>query len=160
MQEAMLLSFTQDESSHALHTAEYKPGASEWDFAMAGLVAESERLWLSWYHYYRSIDTDGKQRPEYFFYAQALAEFRPGEFTQSLFGERPEGAEVLDRESITICLPELWTWLYFYDGSPWAQIHCAGEVYWTQLHRPDAPEAFAFDAARAWLEAEYAWENE
>ena len=159
MQEAMLLSFTQDESSHALRAAEYKPGASEWDAAIAGLVAESEKLWFSWPHSGSIMKVDGKGRPEYFSYAQALTEFRPEEFTQTFFGRRPEGAEILDREYITICLPELWIWLHFYDGSPWMHISCAWGDFWTQLHRPDAPEAFAFDAARAWLEMEYAWAN-
>ena len=60
MQEAMLLSFAQDESSHTLRAAEYKPGESEWDAAMAGLLAESEGLWFSWYHGGSIMEVDGK----------------------------------------------------------------------------------------------------
>lgn len=88
-----------------------------------------------------------------------MTKFRPGEFTQTFFGEKPEGAEALDGATVTICLPELWIWLCFYEDSPWVYIHHAGEDFWAQLHHPDAPEASAFDAARAWLEAEYAWAN-
>lgn len=157
IQEAMLLSFTQDENSHALKDEAYAPGETEWNAAMAGLVAESERIWFHWYHNDKSMEPGGKGRAEYFSYAQALTEFCPGEFTQTFFGERPEGADVLDREMITLCLPEMWMWLYFYEGSPWVCIHHAGEDYWTQVHRADGSGEMVFDVVRAWLEAEYEW---
>lgn len=157
IQEAMLLSFSLDETSHVLHTDTYTPGETEWDAAMAGLMAEQPRLWFSWYHDGTSIETDGKGNPDYLSYVLELENYYPEEFTQSFFGEKPEGAEVMNGEPITLCLPEMGIWLYFHDDSPWVQIYHAGEAYWAKFCRKDDPDKLIFDAARSWLEAESGW---
>lgn len=152
IQEAMLLSFTLDESSHVLNTPSYTPGATEWDAAMAALLAESEPLWL-----FRSADSlyDGKKTPDYITYALALRDFVPGDFTETYFGRKPEGAQDLSRDFVTLSLPGRNLWLYFYNDSSWVHIHHAGEDYWAQVRHPDRPDACIFDAALAWMEAEH-----
>ena len=74
LQEAMLLSFSLDDSSHVLRTGEYSPGRTEWEAALAGLLAQTEPIW---FHLddnggvWEEI-TAGKRRPDYLPYVQAL----------------------------------------------------------------------------------------
>ena len=91
MQEAMLLSFHLDETSHVLNSQAYSPGKTEWDAAMAGLMAEKEPLGFSWFHNITLTETDGKGRLDYVSYVMDLADFNPEEFTETFFGNRPEG---------------------------------------------------------------------
>lgn len=157
IQEAMLLSFTLDDSSHILNSEEYTPGKTEWEAAMAGLVADGERIWFSWYDGGKYIETDGKEKPEYCSYALTLDDFRPEEFTEMFFGEKPQGAEELTGEPITLCLPGMRIWLYFYNNSPWVHIYHAGEDYWARAYHKNDPDKMIFDTVRTWLEAESAW---
>jgi len=156
IQEAMLLSFCLDDSSYVLNSEAYMPGKTQWEAAMAGLMAEKERTWFSWYHDGRVIDADGKGSPDYVSYVLELEEFCPEGFTETFFGERPEGAEELDMDPITLCLPEMGIWLYFYKDSPWVCVRHAGEDYWTRFRHQDNPDKRIFDTVRAWLEAEQA----
>lgn len=156
IQEAMLLSFALDESSHVLSAPNYTPGMTEWEAAMAALLAEGEPLM-----FFRSgtgthDEADGKQTPDYATHALALRDFVPDAFTEMYFGNRPEGADVLGRDSITLYLPDLKLWLYCYDDSPWAHVRHAGEDYWAQVSHKDDPDKQIFDTALAWLEAEQA----
>ncbi len=157
IQEAMLLSFCLDDSSHVLNSGEYAPGKTEWEAAIAGLAAETERCWFSWYHDGTLIETDGKGRPDYLPYALALEDFYPEEFIETFFGEKPDGAEELGGDPITLCLPEMGIWLYFYDDSSWVCIHHAGEDYWARFYHQDDPNKMIFDTVYAWLEAENTW---
>ncbi len=157
LQEAILLSFSLDQSSHVLNTAGYAAGRTEWDAAMAGVMAETEPIWFSWYHDGTNVETDGKGNADYVSYAMALKEYDPGEFTETLFGEKPEGVETLEGDPITLCLPEMGIWLYFYNNSSWVHIYHAGEDYWTKFVHKDHPEQLMFDTVRAWLEAEEGW---
>lgn len=157
IQEAMLLSFTQDESVHVLYTENYQPGQSEWDFAMASLLAEGERLWASWVEEGRYVNVDGKTGPEYIPYAITLGKFQPEEFSSFLFGGRPEELEGQALDPLTLALPDSKLWLYFYPDSPWVSVTLAAETWWTQLTCPDDPGASPYDTARAWMEAEQAW---
>jgi len=156
IQEAMLLSFSLDDSSHVLNADVYTPGATEWNAAMAGLLVESEPLWLS-RSYEQLLEANGKGTPEYLSFALALGDFVPGDFTQTYFGNKPEGAEGLGSDMITLCLPDLGIWLNFYNGSPWVHIHHAGEDYWAEVSCETAPEKSIFDTALTWLEAEVVW---
>lgn len=157
IQEAMLLSFCLDDNSHVLNSEAYTPGKTEWDAAIAGLIAETERLWFSWHHDETLTEINGKGNPDYVTYAMALEDFYPEEFTETFFGEKPEGAETLEREPITLCLPEMRIWLYFYNNSPWVCIHHAGEDYWARFSHKDDPDKMIFDTVRTWLETETIW---
>lgn len=157
IQEAMLLSFRLDDSSHVLNSGEYTPGETEWDAAMAGLMAETEPIWFSWYHNGTLVETYGKGRQDYVSYALALESFCPEEFTETFFGKKPEGAEELGTEPITLYLPGMGIWLYFYEDSPWVCIHHAGEDYWAEVRHQDGAGEIIFDTVRAWMEAESAW---
>lgn len=157
IQEAMLLSFTQDENSRTLYGGDYQPGRSEWDFAMAGLLAEGEKLWASWEESGWSIDVNGKTTPEYIPYAMALEEFEPGEFARFGYEERPEGMEEEWPDMLTLCLPDSKLWLYFYENSPWVSVDLAGEKWWTKVSCPDGPERGPYDVAMAWMKAEREW---
>ena len=64
MQEAMLLSFRLDETSHVLRAEDYVPGATEWDAALAGLTAAGEQVWFSWSRGGTLTEIDRKGRPE------------------------------------------------------------------------------------------------
>jgi len=154
IQEAMLLSFRLDDSSRVLNSEEYTPGKTEWEAAMAGLMAETEPIWFSWYHDGRAIDADGKGNPDYVSYVLELEEFHPEKFTEMIFGERPEGTEELDRDPITLCLPEMRIWLCFYKDSPWVYVSHVGEDYWAEFHHQNDSDKMIFDTVRAWLEAE------
>lgn len=153
IQEAMLLSFCLDESSHVLRAEPYTLGRTEWDAAMAGLKAEGQRIWFSWYHDGAYVEVDGKGGPDYLSYAMALEAHDPTDFTETFFGKRPEGAETAEGEPITLCLPDMGIWLYVYDQSPWIHILHAGEDYWARSSREEP----VFDTVRAWLEAECGW---
>lgn len=157
LQEAMLLSFRLDESSHVLNAEAYTPGRTEWDAAVAGLMAETQQLWFSWYHDGTHIEPDGKGDPDYVSYVMALEDYCPEEFTETFFGEKPEGAETLEGDPITLCLPEMGIWLYFYNNSPWVHIYHAGEEYWARFCHKDDPDKLIFDTVHAWLEAESMW---
>ena len=157
VQEAMLLSFHLDETSHVLNSQAYSPGKTEWDAAMAGLMAEKEPLGFSWFHNITLTETDGKGRLDYVSYVMDLADFNPEEFTETFFGNRPEGAEKLKGDSLTLCLPEMGMWLYFYPDSPWVEICHAGRCYWSKFSHKDDPDKMIFDTAHAWLEAELMW---
>lgn len=157
IQEAMLLSFCLDENSHVLNTEAYTPGETEWDAALAGLMAETERLWFSWYHDETLTEADGKGHPDYAAYVMALEDFYPEEFTETFFGKKPEGAETLEGDPLTLCLPEMGIWLYFYNNSPWVHIYHAGEDYWASFCHKDDPDKMIFDTVYAWLEAEIMW---
>ncbi len=154
IQEAMLLSFRLDDSSHVLNSETYEAGKTQLEAALAGLMAEKERLWFSWYQDGRAIDAVGKGNPDYVSHVLELEEFCPGEFTETLFGGRPEGAEELDRDPIALCLPDMRMWLYFYKDSPWVCVSHVGEDYWAEFHHPDDPARQIFDTVYAWLEAE------
>lgn len=159
IQEAMLLSFCLDDSSRVLCTGEYTPGQTEWEAALAGLLAEAEPIW---FHLERSDGVwsdivNGKGSPDYLSHALALEDYRAGEFVQTFFGERPEGAPESGREMITLCLPEMKIWLYFYSSSPWVCVHHAGEDYWAEFRHKDGPDKLIFDAVYSWLEAESEW---
>lgn len=156
IQETMLLSFTLDESSHVLNAPDYTPGKTEWEAAMTALLAEGEPLMFFHSGTGTHDEADGKQTPDYATHALALRDFVPGTFTEMYFGNRPEGADVLGRGSITLYLPDLKLWLYCYDDSPWVHIHHAGEDYWAQVSHRDDPDKQIFDIALAWLEAEHA----
>lgn len=154
IQEAMLLSFCLDDSSSVLNSEAYTPGTTQWEAAMAGLMAETERIWFYWHHDGRSIEIDGKGSPDYVSYVLELEEFCPEEFMETFFGNKPEGAEDLDQDPITLCLPEMGIWLYFYQDSPWVHIYHAGEDFWAKFRHQDDPEQMIFHTVRAWLEAE------
>lgn len=159
VQEAMLLSFTQDESVHALCTEDYQPGRSLWDFVTSGLLSRSEALWFEGWNEEtspHSFEADGKTSPEYVSYAMALGAFQPGEFVQTYFGRRPEGVGEL-RSYLDLCLKDLDARLYLYPGTQWVSLTYAGEDWWTQLTCPDDPTANPYDAALAWMEAERTW---
>ena len=127
---------------------------------MAALLAVNEPLTLFCLWDGKDVTADCKQTPDYVTHALALRDFVPGEFTEMYFGNKPEGAnEVVDKDSVTLYLPDLKLWLYVYDGSPWVHINHAGEVYWAQVSHKDDPDAQIFDAALAWLEAERALTN-
>ena len=157
LQEAMLLSFRLEESSHVLNAEPYTPGQTEWEAAMAGLTVQTQPIWFSWYHDGTLLELDGKGDPDYASYAAALADYRPEKFTETFFGEKPEGAETLEMDPITLCLPEMGIWLYFYNNSPWVQVDHAGEAYWAKFSHKDDPDQLIFDTARDWLEAENMW---
>lgn len=157
MQEAMLLSFRLDETSHVLNTEDYVPGTTEWDAALAGLTAEGEQIWFSWSHDGTLTEFYGKGRPEYMDYVLELAEFTPEGFTQTYFGNDPEGAEGLDGDPLTLCLPDMGIWLYFYQDSPWVKIYHADGEYWSRFYRENDPDRAVFDTVYAWLNAEARW---
>lgn len=157
IQEAMLLSFCLDDSSHVLKSVAYTPGKTEWEAATAGLIAERERLWFSWYDGGTFLETDGKGRPDYVPYALALEDFYPEAFTEMFFGEKPPDAEGVDGDPLTLCLPDMRIWLYFYSDSPWVHIYHAGEDYWARVNHKNDPDKMIFDTVRAWMEAERAW---
>lgn len=159
IQEAMLLSFCLDRSSHVLHSEAYTPGLTEWEAALAGLLAQGEPIWFH-------MDNNsgvweeiiyGKRNPDYLPCALALAEYHPSEFTQTFFGRQPEAAPEPGGEMITLCLPEMKIWLYFYAASPWVNISHAGEDYWAQFYNKDGSSKMIFDAVQSWLEAERRW---
>ena len=154
IQEAMLLSFCLDDSSHVLKSEAYTAGKTEWEFAMAGLMTETEPIWFYWYNGGALIEADGKKDPDFFYHALALQEFCPEEFIEMYFGKKPEGEEGLDGEPITLCLPEMGVRLYFYDDSPWVHIYHAGEDYWSKAYHKHDPDKTIFDTVRTWLEAE------
>lgn len=157
IQEAMLLSFTQDESSRVLYTEDYQPGKSEWDFAMAALLVESERLLGFLTEDGWAIDVNGKTTPEYVSHAMALGEFRPGEFVQFGYSERPEGMEEEWPDILTLYFPDSKLWLNFYQNSPWVSVDLAGEMWWTRVSHPAEPEKLPYDVVMAWMQAERAW---
>jgi len=156
IQEAMLLSFALDDSSHVLNAPDYSPGKTEWEAAMAALLAEDEPLWFNHTYPGRLMEADGKVAPDHAAYALALRDFVPGEFTETYFGNRPEGTQGITREFITLVLSNQRMWLYFYKDSPWVHIRHAGEDYWAQVSHRDEPGKLIFDTALAWLEAEHA----
>ena len=102
------------------------------------------------------MEADGKVAPDHAAYALALRDFVPGEFTETYFGNRPEGTQGITREFITLVLSNQRMWLYFYKDSPWVHIRHAGEDYWAQVSHRDEPGKLIFDTALAWLEAEHA----
>lgn len=158
IQEAILLSFTLDGSSHVLYSDSYTPGVTEWEAAMAGLLAADQPIRFSTVRDGAMIAADGKGDPAYMACALALEEFRPEALTQAAFGARPEeAAELSAGESVTLCLPELGIWLYFYRDSSYVSLYHADEVYWTQVTAADGAAGTVFDAALAWMEAERAW---
>ena len=159
IQEAMLLSFSLDDSSHVLYDEDYTPGQTEWEAAMAGLAAEAEPILFFWARDGIAYDVDGKGDPDYLPFALAVADFQPGEFVQSFFGERPEGAPApgAEGEMITLYLPEMGIWLDFYDGSPWVQLSHAREEYWAELRHEDDRDKLSFDTVAQWREAELGW---
>ena len=127
--------------------------------ALAGLLAEAEPIW---FHLDRSDGVwsdivNGTGSPDYLSHALALEDYHAGEFVQTFFGERPEGAPESRREMITLCLPEMKIWLYFYSSSPWVCVHHAGEDYWAEFRHKDGPDKLVFDAVYSWLEAESEW---
>ena len=154
IQEAMLFSFTQDESAHVLCTEDYQPGRSEWDFAMAALLAENERLLAFWAEDGCAIDISGKTTPEYIPYALALGEFESGAFSSFRFGERPEELKEQYPDTLTLYFPDSKLWLYFHEDSPWVSVDLAGKTWWTKV---SSPEAKPYDTAMAWMEAERTW---
>ena len=159
IQEAMLLSFCLDDNSHVFYSEEYTPGQTEWEAAMAGLLTQTEPIW---FHLEDNDGVwqdiiDGKGNPNYLSHALAVADYQPGEFVQTFFGERPERAPEPGRDMITLCLPEMGIWLYFYDNSPWVQISHAGEDYWAQFQHKDAADKAIYDVVLDWLEAEQKW---
>ncbi len=159
IQEAMLLSFTLDDSSRVLRSEPYTPGRTEWDAALAGLLAETEPIWFHWdgnTGVWEDI-IDGKGDPDYLDCALPLEEYRTEEFIQTFFGNRPEEAPEPGGNLITLCLPQMKLYLYFYDGSPWVHISHAGEDYWAVFQHEDGPDKVIFDAVYAWLEAERTW---
>ena len=126
---------------------------------MAGLLTEAEPIWLHLDNndgVWQDI-IDGKGNPDYLSHALAVADYQPGEFVRTLFGERPEGAPEPERDMITLCLPEMGIWLYFYNNSPWVQISHAGEDYWAEFQHKDNPDKMIFDAVLDWLEEEREW---
>ena len=153
IQEAMLLSFRLDESSHVLYSEDYRPGLTEWEAAMAGLVSESEPVQFFWVQDGTAYNVDGKGSPDYLTHALAVADCQPGEFVQTFFGERPEGVPAMGEDMITLLLPEMGIWLYFDTGSPWVCLHHAGEDYWAELRHPGE----IFDIVRDWRDAERGW---
>ena len=157
MQKAMLLSFCLDENSHVLNIAPYTPGQAEWGAAMAGLAAEKEPIWFSWYHDEMLTEIYGKGDPDYLTYVMALEDFYPEEFTETFFGEKPEGAEMLAGDPIPLCLPGMGIWLYFYSNSPWVEIIHADGEYWARFCHKEDPDEMIFDTVHTWLEAEIMW---
>lgn len=155
IQEAMLLSFRLDDSSHVLCSEDYTPGRTEWEAAMAGLLTETEPIWFYWAQDGTAYDVDGKGNPDYLSHALAVSDYQPGEFIQTFFGKRPEGAPEPERNMITLCLPEMRIWLYFHEDSPWVCVHHAGEDYWAQLQRKDGRSIYG--TVLDWLEAEQGW---
>lgn len=155
LQEAMLLSFRLDDSSHVLYSEDYTPGRTEWEAAMAGLLTETEPIWFYWAQDGTAYDVDGKGNPDYLSHALAVSDYQPGEFVQTFFGKRPEGAPEPERDMITLCLPEMGIWLYFYEDSPWVQISHADGDYWAQLQRKDGRSIYG--TVLDWLEAEQGW---
>lgn len=159
IQEAMLLSFSLDDSSHVLYSEDYTPGQTEWEAAMAGLLTQAEPIW---FHFegndgvWQDI-VAGKGNSDYLSHALALVDYRPGEFVQSFSGELPEGAPEPGCDMITLCLPEMKAWLYFYDNSPWVQISHADETYWSEFRQKDGLDKMIFDVVYTWLEAERGW---
>lgn len=153
IQEAMLLSFRLDESSHVLYSEDYTPGRTEWEAAMAGLVSESEPVQFFWTQDGTAYDVDGKGNPDYLTHALAVADCQPGEFIQTFFGERSEGVPPMGEDMITLLLPEMGIWLHFDAGSPWVYLHHAGEDYWAELRNPGG----IFDIVRDWRDAERGW---
>lgn len=159
IQEAMLLSFRLDDSSHVLYSETYTPGQTEWEAALTGLLAETEPIW------FHLEDNDGvwqdiingKGDPDYLPHALAVSDYRPGEFVQTFFGKRPEGAPEPGCNMIILCLPEMKMWLYFYDGSPWVCVHHAGEDYWAEFRHKDGPDRMIYDTVHDWLETEQGW---
>lgn len=157
IQEAMLLSFTQDESSRVLYAEDYQPGRSEWDFAMAALLAGSERLLAFWTEDGCAIDISGKTTPEYIPYAMALREFEPGEFSSFRFGGRPEELKEQYPDTLTLYFPDSKLWLYFREDSPWVSVDLAGKTWWTKV---SGPEASPYGTAMAWMQAEREWQKQ
>ena len=88
-----------------------------------------------------------------------VADYQPGEFVQTFFGEGPEGGPVTEAgdEIITLLLPELGVWLYFYENSPWVCVHHASEDYWAELRRKDGSDKLIYDAVLEWREAGLGW---
>jgi hypothetical protein len=73
---------------------------------------------VSWYHDGTYIEPDGKGDPDYVPYVMAL-EIIAGGVYRDVFRGKAEGAETLEGDPITLCLPEMGIWLYFYNNSPW-----------------------------------------
>ena len=159
IQEAMLLSFCLDDSSRVLYTGDYTPGQTEWEAALAGLLAEAEPIW---FHLDRSDGAwgdivHGKGGLDYLSHALALEDYRAEAFVQTFFGERPEDAPESGREMMTLCLPEMGIWLYFYNNSPWVCVHHGGQDYWAEFQHKEDPDKLIFDVVYGWLEAERTW---
>ena len=159
IQEAMLLSFRLDDSSHVLYSGDYTPGRTQWESAAAGLLAESEPVWFFWSQDGQSYDLAGKASPDYLPHAMEVADYQPGEFVQTFFGEGPEGGPVTETgdEIITLLLPEIGVWLYFYENSPWVCVHHASEDYWAEFRRKDGSDKLIYDAVLEWREAGLGW---
>lgn len=154
IQEAMLLSFRLDGSSRVLCAEEYIPGQTEWEAALAGLAAEAEPVQFFWTQDGTAYELEGKRSPDYLSCALALADYQPGEFVQTFFGERPEGVPLMGEDMITLLLPEMGIWLHFDAGSPWVYLRHAGEDYWAELRHKDDPGRMIYDAVLDWREAE------
>lgn len=159
IQEAMLLSFRLDDSSHVLYSGDYTPGRTQWESAAAGLLAESEPVRFFWSQDGQSYDLAGKASPDYLPHAMEVADYQPGEFVQTFFGEGPEGGPVTEAgdEIITLLLPEMGVWLYFYENSPWVCVHHASEDYWAEFRRKDGSDKLIYDAVLEWREAGLGW---
>ncbi|MFR1480013.1 MAG: hypothetical protein ACLSB9_32240, partial [Hydrogeniiclostridium mannosilyticum] len=141
-----------DESSHVLNAEAYTSGRTEWDAAVAGLMADTQQLWFSWYHDGTYIEPDGKGDPDYVSYVMALEDYCPEAFTETFFGEKPEGAETLEGDPITLCLPEMGIWLYF-------STILLGCIFTTparsiKILPQGRSDGLIFDTVHAWLEAE------
>lgn len=157
IQEAMLLSFRLDNSSHVLYSENYTPGQTEWDAAMSGLLTQTEPIWFNWVQDGTSYYLDGKENPDYLTFALTVSDYQPGEFVQTFFGKRPEGAPEPERNMITLCLPEMGIWLYFHEDSPWVCVHHADGDYWAELRHKDDQDKLIFNTVLDWLEAEQGW---
>ena len=159
IQEAMLLSFRLDDSSHILYSEEYVPGQTEWEAALTGLLTETEPIW---FHLDDNSGVwqdiiNGKGNSDCLSHALAVSDYQPGEFVQTLFEKRPEGAPEPGCDMITLCLPEMKMWLYFHEDSPWVCVHHADGDYWTQLRNKDDPDKMIYNTVLDWLEAEQGW---
>ena len=157
IQEAMLLSFRLDDSSHVLYSEDYTAGRTEWEAAMAGLLTETEPIWFSWTQDGTAYDVDGKGNPDCLTFALTVSDYQPGEFVQTFFGKRPEGGPEPGCDMITLCLPEMKMWLYFHEDSPWVCVHHADGDYWTQLRNKDDPDKMIYNTVLDWLDAEQGW---
>ncbi len=169
IQEAMLLSFRLDETSLALNCEDYTLGQTQWEVAMAGLMAPTERICFTEGTSIvidkngdpndpNYLEIDGERSPDYLSYALEIGEFRPEEeFVQYFYWERPTETKGSSESEIHVHLPDLGIWLSFYPDTPWMCVCHAGEYYWAQVHDPNAPDKLICDTVRAWLEAERAY---